>query len=138
MFKVFVFIGFLVTVIYSVPSTADMTDDLNNVQEMSSLLIEGKLEEAAEIFLRIEDSSMKEIAAVSLQGQFLMRGETAKGESLLEYILKEDIRQVSYQSLATQFMLTEKDCIKAKKYIDLLLDSQIRELTQMSYDMACP
>ena len=136
MTKIF-FICFLITVIYSIPSTADMTDDLNNVQEMSSLLMEGKLEEAAEIFPKIEDSSMKEIAAVSLQGQFLMRGEIAKGESLLEYILNEDIRQISYQSLATQYMLVKKDCIKAKKYIDLLLDSQIRELSQMSYNIAC-
>ena len=120
MSKIFFFIGFLITVIYSIPSTADMTEDLNNVQEMSSLLMEGKLEEAAEIFPKIEDSSMKEIAAVSLQGQFLMRGEIAKGESLLEYILNEDIRQISYQSLATQYMLVKKDCTKAKKYIDLL------------------
>ena len=131
------FIGFLITVIYSIPSTADMTDDLSNVQEMSSLLMEGKLEEAAEIFPKIEDSSMKEIAAVSLQGQFLMRGEIAKGESLLEYILNEDIRQISYQSLATQYMLVKKDCIKAKKYIDLLLEPQIQELSQMSYKLAC-
>ena len=131
------FIGFLITVIYSIPSSADMTDDLRNVQEMSSLLMEGKLEEAAEIFPKIEDSSMKEIAAVSLQGQFLMRGEIAKGESLLEYILNEDIRQISYQSLATQYMLVKKDCIKAKKYIDLLLEPQIQELSQMSYKLAC-
>ena len=131
MTKIF-FICFLITVIYSIPSTADMTDDLNNVQEMSSLLMEGKLEEAAEIFPKIEDSSMKEIAAVSLQGQFLMRGEIAKGESLLEYILNEDIRQISYQSLATQYMLVKKDCIKAKKYIDLLLEPQIQELSQMT------
>ena len=114
-----------------------MTDDLSNVQEMSSLLMEGKLEEAAEIFPKIEDSSMKEIAAVSLQGQFLMRGEIAKGESLLEYILNEDIRQISYQSLATQFMLVKKDCTKAKKYIDLLSDQKTQQLVQTSYEMIC-
>ena len=126
------------TVIYSIPSTAGIMDDLKNTQEMNNFMIEGKLEEAAEIFLKIEDPSMKEISAISLQSQFLIRGEVSRGELFLKYILNENIRQVSYQSLATQFMLVTKDCIKAKQYIDLLLDSQIRELSQISYNMACP
>tara|TARA_Y100000758_G_C15902523_1_gene368341 strand:- start:213 stop:626 length:414 start_codon:yes stop_codon:yes gene_type:complete len=135
--KVFFFIGFLMAVTYSIPGTADMMDDLKNSQEMSSFLLEGKLEEAAEIFSHIEDPNMKEISAVTLQGQFLMRGDVTKGESFLEYILNEDIRQISYQSLATQSILQNKDCTKAKKYIDLLLDPQIQELMKMSYKMTC-
>lgn len=135
--KVFFFIGFLMAVTYSIPGTADMMDDLKNSQEMSKFLLEGKLEEAAEIFSHIEDPNMKEISAVTLQGQFLMRGDVTKGESFLEYILNEDIRQISYQSLATQSILQNKDCTKAKKYIDLLLDPQIQELMKMSYKMTC-
>ena len=135
--KVFFFIGFLMAVTYSIPGTADMMDDLKNSQEMSSFLLEGKLEEAAEIFSHIEDPNMKEISAVTLQGQFLMRGDVTKGESFLEYILNEDIRQISYQSLATQSIVQNKDCTKAKKYIDLLLDPQIQELMKMSYKMTC-
>ena len=137
MLKAFFFIGFLMVLIYSGPSTAGMMDDLKNSQEISKLLIEGKLEEAAEIFSKIEDQNMREIVAVSLQGQFLMIGEVAKGESFLEYILNENIRQLSYQSIATQSILIKKDCIKANKYIELLINSQIQELTKMSYNMAC-
>ena len=135
--KVFFFIGFLTAVTYSIPGTADIMDDLKNSQEMSKLLLEDKLEEAAEIFSYIEDQNMKEISAVALQGQFLMRGYLTRGESFLEYILNEDIRQISYQSLATQSILQNKDCTKAKLYIDLLLDPQIQELMKMSYEMAC-
>ena len=124
-------------VTYSIPGTADMMDDLKNSQEMSKFLLEGKLEEAAGFFSHIEDPNMKEISVVTLQGLFLMRGDVTKGESFLEYILNEDIRQISYQSLATQSILQNKDCTKAKKYIDLLLDPQIQELMKMSYKMTC-
>ena len=97
----FFFIGFLMAVTYSIPGTADMMDYLKHSQEMSKLLLEVKLEEAAEVFSKIEDPNMKEISAITLQGQFLIRGDLTKGESFLEYILNEDIRQISYQSLAT-------------------------------------
>ena len=108
------FIGLLMAVTYSIPGTSDMMDDLKHPQEMSKLLVEGKLEEAAEIFSKIEDPNMKEISAVTLQGQFLIRGDVTMGESFLECILNEDIRQISYQSLATQSIVQNKDCPKAK------------------------
>ena len=135
--KVFFFISFLMAVTYSIPGTADMMDDVKHSQEMSKLLVEVKLGEAAGVFSKIEDPNMKEISATTLQGQFLIRGDVTKGESFLECILNEDIRQISYQSLATQSIVQNKDCPKAKKYIDLLLDSQIQELMHISYKMAC-
>jgi len=81
---------------------------------MSKLLLEGKLEEAAETFSKIEDPNMKEIPAATLQGQFLIRGDVTKEESFLEYILNEDIRQISYQSLATQSIVQNKNCPRQK------------------------
>ena len=64
--KVFFFIGFLMAVTYSIPGTADMMDDLKNSQEMSSFLLEGKLEEAAEIFSHIKILKMSPFVTIKI------------------------------------------------------------------------
>ena len=62
------FIGFLMDVTYSIPGTADMMDDLKHSQEMSKLLLEGKLEEAAALFSKIEDPNMKDNPSMQVLG----------------------------------------------------------------------
>ena len=137
MFERLFFISILFSLIFATPSAADMMDDVNTIQSMSSLLMEGKLEEAAELFSKVEEPDMKEIAAISLLGQFIQGGEVVRAESLLEFILNEDVRQATYTSFITAFTLIKKDCVKAKKYIDLLSDQKTQQLVQTSYEMIC-
>ncbi len=117
------FIMFFMTVIYSIPSSADTMDEINYVE-------------------RIEDRDMREQAAFNLFGEYQWAGDLKAAELFLEYLGEEE-RQDAYMSISGLYMTGywkegKKDCVKAKKYMDLLLDPEDIAISEMGYQYHCP